>query len=282
VVNRKTKKKKKAPLIRLAIFIILILAIGFFIFYSIDNPQFIRGLLNMDPGPGANTESGPDEMTAEDQSGPEKEETEETILEGPGSGKEETTFEGSGPGPGDGTPIMETDPGTAKSGISWWRRILAFFVNRGKTSGNDDSFPSRITINIYYAATGEEKILASEEREIIAGSPGNALNGAMTELLKGPSKSYHFPVIPAGTELLGAKAYEGVAEIDLSNEFLENSLDSRILDEYIIYSIVNTVTEIQDINGVIFFIEGKRIKMYGNIDLSIPLIRNAELLIEEE
>ena len=84
------------------------------------------------------------------------------------------------------------------------------------------------------------------------------------------------------TKLLDAKAYDGVAEIDLSSEFLENSLDSRILDEYIIYSIVNTVTEIQDINGVIFFIEGKRIKMYGTIDLSIPLIRDPDFLEEEE
>ena len=103
----------------------------------------------------------------------------------------------------------------------------------------------------------------------------------MGELLKGPVMSYHFPVIPAGTELLGAKAYDGVAEIDLSDEFLENSLDSRILDEYIIYSMVNTVTEIPDINGVIFFIEGKRIKMYGTIDLSIPLIRDPDFLEEE-
>ncbi|MCJ7665460.1 MAG: GerMN domain-containing protein, partial [Actinobacteria bacterium] len=66
-----------------------------------------------------------------------------------------------------------------------------------------------------------------------------------------------------------------------SKEFLENSLDSRILDEYIIYSIVNTVTEIPGINGVLFFLEGKRIKIYGDIDLSIPLIRDPDFLGED-
>ena len=52
----------------------------------------------------------------------------------------------------------------------------------------------------------------------------------------------------------------------------------RILDEYIIYSIVNTITGVPEISGVIFFIEGKRIKLFGNIDLSIPAIRNTEYI----
>ncbi len=273
MVNRKTKKKKKAPLIRLTLLIILILAIGFFIFYSIDNPQFIRDLLNMNSGPEETAGSSPDEMTTEETSVPVEEEVIETISEGSESGEEEAVEE---------ILVTVTDPETAGGELPWWQRVLEFFRKRGEAAEAGDTYPSRLTVNIYFAATGEEKKLAAEERSINAGSPGNALNSAMNELLKGPSKSYHFPVIPAGTSLIGAKAYDGVAEIDLSREFLENSLDSRILDEYIIYSIVNTATEIQDINGVIFFIEGKRIKMYGRIDLSIPIIRNTDLLIEEE
>ena len=251
MVNRKTKKKKKAPLIRLTLLIILILAIGFFIFYSIDNPQFIRDLLNMDSGP------------------------EEIPSEGSESGEEETAA-------AEEIIVTEAEPETTEGELFWWQRILEFFRKRGEAAESRDTYSSRLTVNIYFAAAGEEKKLAAEERYISAGSPENALNNAMNELLRGPAMSYHFPVIPAGTSLLGAKVYDGVAEIDLSREFLENSLDSRILDEYIIYSIVNTATEIQDINGVIFFIEGKRIKMYGNTDLSIPIIRNTDLLIEDE
>ncbi len=273
MVNKKTKKKKKAPLIRLALLIILILAMGFFVFYSIDNPGFIRGLLNMDPGPEETGESSPEEIIIEEQTDSGEEEIEEIPSERPESGEEVAVEE---------IPIAGNDPETATEELSWWQRVLEFFRKRGEAADTGDTYPSRLTVNIYLAATGEEKKLAAEERSINAGSPENALNNAMNELLKGPSKSYHFPVVPAGTKLLGAKAYEGVAEIDLSREFLENSLDSRILDEYIIYSIVNTATEIKNINGVIFFIEGKRIKMYGNIDLSIPIIRNTDLLPSEE
>lgn len=165
---------------------------------------------------------------------------------------------------------------------SLWSRILAFFERGAADTESEDTYSSSLLINIYFAGTGQEKILVAEERKVIAGNPGNALANAMNEILRGPLMSYHFPVIPAGTRLLSSRVIDGIAEIDLSQEFLDNSLDSRILDEYIIYSIVNTVTEIPDINGATFFIEGKKIKVYGSIDLSIPAIRKEELLIQEQ
>ena len=72
--------------------------------------------------------------------------------------------------------------------------------------------------------------------------------------------------------------YENFAKINFSQDFLQNSLESGILDEYVIYTIVNTVTGIPEIEGVIFLIEGMRIKLYGQVDLSIPAIRNEKYL----
>ena len=176
------------------------------------------------------------------------------------------------------SPEEDADPDIP----SLWSRILAFFERGAADTESGDTYSSSLLINIYFAGTGQEKILVAEERRVIAGNPGNALANVMNEILRGPLMSYHFPVIPAGTRLLSSRAIDGIAEINLSQEFLDNSLDSRILDEYIIYSIVNTVTEIPDINGATFFIEGKKIKVYGSIDLSIPAIRKEELLIQEQ
>ncbi len=243
MASKNRNKKRKNPLVRITVFIIFILTIGFFIFYAIDNPGFIQGIF------GRQQENGTEENVS-------------TVLED--SGPEEYS-------------VSEVQGGPAGT-ESLWQRIMAFFREKFNDPVEEPSYPHRITLNIYFAQTGEEKILAAEERTVIAGSPGNAIKGAMEELLKGPLQDYHYPVIPAGTELLGSRAADGVAEIDLSREFLDNALDSRILDEYIIYSIVNTVTGIPDIRGVIFFMEGKRITAYGNIDLSIPLIRDPDLL----
>jgi len=108
------------------------------------------------------------------------------------------------------------------------------------------------------------------------------VENAVKELLKGPIKTFHYPVVPPGTELISVEIYENIAKIDFSQEFLENSLETGILDEYVIYTLVNTVTQIPGIEGVIFLIEGKRIKIYGNVDLSIPAIMNEKYLNIQE
>lgn len=178
--------------------------------------------------------------------------------------------------------LKEETTSDRRQGGGLWKtislRIQEFFEKiRGK-SNEGETFPSKLTINAYFCSLGEDSKLVGEKRTIIAGEVNTAVLNAMNELLKGPVKSYHFPVIPAGTKILGVEVYENVAKLNLSQEFLENSLDTRILDEYIIYSIVNTLTEIPGVDGVIFYIDGKKINVYGNLDLSVPIIKNEELI----
>jgi spore germination protein GerM len=162
---------------------------------------------------------------------------------------------------------------------SFWQKIIAFF--RQKMSGQADNFPGTINMKIYFAALGQDEVFSFEERLINAGSPQVAVENTVNELLKGPSKSFHYPVIPPGTKLLGVEIYENLAKIDLSQEFLENSLESGILDDYVIYTIVDTVTQVPGVEGVIFLIDGKRIKLYGSVDISIPAIKNEKYLPAE-
>jgi len=248
VARQNRKKSRRNPVVRFAVIVSLVILIGFLVFYAIDNPGFVGSIFNGLRGSGLQ----------ENGTVPQNQDTVEAVPD----------------------DMVEEDTGPEAAGP--WQRILAFFRSKFNTAEEVDSYPARIDINVYFARTGEQKLLAAEQRSINAGNPGNALKGAVEELLKGPLQSYHFPVIPAGTRLLESRFVDGVAEIDLSREFLDNALDTRVLDEFIVYSMVNTVTEIPDIGGVIFFIEGRRVKTYGNIDLSIPLIRNPDILPKEE
>jgi hypothetical protein len=274
--NRQVKKRKKGPnpIVRFTLIVILLITVGFFVFYSIDNPDFIKSMFSSNSDENQVEEGEtvlPD--TGENDA---VDTTEESVQAGDSgeSGEEDITE-------GETTPDEVSDNNETTTGLSLWQRIKNFFL--GLTGADEEeTYDDTLEINFYFSGLGEEKKLVSEKKTINAGSPDNAVKNAVQELLKGPSKSYHFPVIPAGTELLDAETYENTAKIDLSQEFLENSLDTRILDEFIIYSIVNTLTEIPEIEGVVFYIEGIRIKVYGNIDLSIPAIRNTEYIKEDE
>jgi len=276
--NKQTKKRKKrpSPIARFTFIIVLLAAAGCIIFYSIDNPDFVKNkfsslfndneselmvsdLPEADTGQLSSSSSVEESVTGGDSG--------ENEIESIDTGK--TTTEES------------IDSDQTGSGLSLWQKIKNYFINWKDGAKDGEVYPSRLEVNFYFAGLGEEKKLVSEKRTIIAGSPDIAVKNAVKELLKGPIQSYHFSLIPAGTKLLNVKTYENITEIDLSREFLEKSLDTRILYEYVIYSIVNTLTDIPGIEGIIFKIEGMRIKEYGNVDLSVPAIRNKEYIDEE-
>ncbi|MBN1383985.1 MAG: GerMN domain-containing protein [Elusimicrobia bacterium] len=277
-----------SPILKFTLILILLIAVGFFVFYSIDNPGFLKEKFSFLRGGDKN--GGQIPAVPEDskvQTIDENEESLTVIHQGEsGTESEEENITLSGAASGDeskdtGNNDNDKDDVNAVKSLSFWQKIINFLTGRRNKEEEENAYPSRLAINFYFSGLGEEKKLVSEERTINAGSPDIAVQNAINELLEGPEKPHYFPVIPAGTELLGAEVNENIAKIDFSQEFLENSLDTRILDEYIIYSIVNTLTEIPQIEGVIFYIEGVRIRMYGNVDLTIPSIRNKEFLEEE-
>lgn len=274
--NKQTKKRKKrpSPILRFTFIIILLVAAGFIIFYSIDNPDFVKNKFS------SLFNDNESELMVSDL--PETDTGQlSSSVEGSITGEDSGENEIESIDTGKTTTEESIDSDQTGSGLSLWQKIKNYFINRKNGVKDGKVYPSRVEVNFYFSGLGEEKKLVSEKRTIIAGSPDIAVKNAVQELLKGPTQSYHFPLIPAGTKLLNVETYENIAEIDLSQEFLENSLDTRILDEYIIYSIVNTLTEIPEIEGVIFYIEGIRIKIYGNVDLSVPAIRDKEYIDEE-
>ncbi len=277
--NKQAKKRKKrpSPVLRFTFIIILLVAAGFIIFYNIDNPNFVKNkfssLLNdskSEPAVSDLPETDTGQLSSSSS-------VEESVTGGDPGANEKEIEDDVEAAAGESSEDNQTE-----SGLSLlWQKIRNFFTNQKSEKENESSYPNRLEVNFYFSGLGEEKKLVSEKRTIFAGNADIAVKNAVQGLLKGPTQPYHFPLIPAGTKLIGVETYENIVKIDLSQEFLENSLDTRILDEYVIYSIVNTLTEIPEIEGVIFYIEGIRIKIYGNVDLSVPAIRNKEYIDEE-
>jgi spore germination protein GerM len=267
------KKKKKAPrFIKFIFILVFIIAFVSLILYSIDNPGFLSSIKNKLMSFYSSSEDS--KLAGESNSSSSEGSTSISGESSPDASSESSNNVST-------TGNNESSSGRNLTAVnkSFWQKIIDFFKSKIAEQRNK-SFPDKIKINFYFCNLGEDSKFISEKRTINAGDPKTAVTNAMRELLKGPSKTYHFPVIPSGTKLLGVEIYENLAKINLSQEFLNNSLTSGILDEYVVYTIVNTVTEIPGVEGVIFLIDGKIIKLYGGVDLSIPAIRNEKYLDE--
>ena len=265
------RKKSRNRRVKVVVILVAIVTVISLVFYTLDNPGFLDIIKNRinslySPETGTSTVEGSDnagEPISVEEYG---DGFEEVIV-----GSEEETL----------SPGEETTVGIADSkNPSFLQKIKNFFVQR--MSPDEDIFPGTLEIKFYFASLGEKIEFVYEEREVNAGDPRIAVENTVQGLLSGPKKPFHYPVIPPGTELLDVEIYENIAKLNLSQDFLDNSLDSSILDEYVIYTIVNTVTQIPEIDGIVFFIDGARIKTYGDVDLSIPAIKNEKYLKEEE
>src|SRR4030066_2226192 len=101
--NKQVKKRKKGlnPIVRFTLIVILLVTIGFFIFYSIDNPDFIKSKFS----------SSSDEDQAEEG---------ETLLLGTGENNAVDTTEGSVQADDSGESAEEDITGreTTSAGVS--------------------------------------------------------------------------------------------------------------------------------------------------------------------
>ena len=75
-------------------------------------------------------------------------------------------------------------------------------------------------------------------------------------LIEGPKDEALEAVIPKNTKINSVELKNGVVELDLSKDFIKD-VKGKENEEIIIYSIVNTLTELTEVNAVKIKIEGK-------------------------
>ena len=142
----------------------------------------------------------------------------------------------------------------------------------GKTDTSDRQSGHVVinTVTVYYADENAEGLI-SEEKEVLEKNCETALEA----LLAGPNSAECVEIIGAGTYVLGTSLDSGVMTVDLSNEFMESYGDTLA-----IYSIVNTLTEFEEVNFVRITVNGAEDAVLGNYVLSELFTRNDSIIIK--
>lgn len=90
-------------------------------------------------------------------------------------------------------------------------------------------------------------------------------------LLQGPGDSGLAQTIPMDTEVRNIQIDAGVCHLDLSRAFLENAPKTELAQRMTILSLTNTLTQLDEIDSLVLYLEGMRLDRYGALDLSEPL-----------
>lgn len=168
-----------------------------------------------------------------------------------------------------GKPLVSPATGNAITGLS--KEVLL----------NNPSFvPEKINRKniILYFSNGAK--LTAEERSIQVKQSQSLEYQIVEQLILGPYDTKLKNVIPSETKIRDIKTEEDICYVNLSAEFISKASSDDSNKLLAIYSIVNSLTELDNVNKVQFLIEGEKItEFYGRSDFSKTYERNSDLII---
>lgn len=145
----------------------------------------------------------------------------------------------------------------------------------------------KVPVRLYFANEDNGK-LHTEIRYLpmdeVKKSVNNLASQIVKELIKGPLDAKQMKAtIPKGTKLRSPVSVDGgVATVDLTKDFIENHPGGKEAEQMTIFSIVNALTELKEIQKVKFEIEGKeRQELSGSFQFDEPFPRSPSLISKE-
>jgi len=134
----------------------------------------------------------------------------------------------------------------------------------------------RMTIVSLYYLDEQAATLKKEERLVDVKSLVNNPYETLFNLLKEKPKAENLKsAIPEGTIFQKAELRNGILYLDLSKEFIENHKGGKNEELQSIYSIVNTLSELIEVNSVKILINGEENQKFKDeqINFSEPFIK---------
>lgn len=149
--------------------------------------------------------------------------------------------------------------------------------------GNPAKAKSEQTINnkmvsvTLYFGDQEGEYLLPESRQVAETSA--IAKTAVEELIKGPKEKGHSITIPAEAKVLNLDVIKEVAYVNFSQELVSKHWGGSTGEQMTVASIVNTLTEFDNIEKVQIMVDGKTIDtIAGHLDISQPLARDESLI----
>ncbi len=131
----------------------------------------------------------------------------------------------------------------------------SFVDNPGENIGNIQE----ADLTLYYASE-EGDGLVKVVNKVYSSSNVSMERMIVEQLLKQPKTEGIQSAIPQGTQLINVSVLDGVCVVNFDNNFMTHNYE--ITEEVVIYSIVNSLTELNTIKTVQIAVEGETNKVY--------------------
>ena len=125
-------------------------------------------------------------------------------------------------------------------------------------------------LKLYFADSNANNLVVEERRiEINPNQPIERY--IMEQLILGPKEAGNISTVPVETKIRDIQTQDGVCYVDLSQEFVLRHGGGSTGELFTIYSIVNSLCELPEVERVQFLVEGEKQDEYkGHVEFSKP------------
>lgn len=132
----------------------------------------------------------------------------------------------------------------------------------------DSSVERTNTLISLYFSDAHGRFLIAEERSATVEDVSQLPEYILQALLEGPKSDTLLPTVPPDTMVLGASVVDGVCVVNFSSEFVQNRPTDALGERMCVFSIVNSLCQLDEVSSVELLVEGSRLQRYSYLDLS--------------
>ena len=132
-----------------------------------------------------------------------------------------------------------------------------------------EEIPREILVELYFPRSGGRG-LGFEIRQLTLTEDDDLYTSVTHALLSGPENSSLRSPFPENLTVKAVKMEGGICHVNFSSHLLEIESPPAELD-LLLYSIVDTLGNLDSVNSVQLLVEGEPLKSFGNTDTSVPL-----------
>lgn len=136
-------------------------------------------------------------------------------------------------------------------------------------------------VTLYYQNKETGKLMPEARLIDVKELAQNPYEKLVTLLMQNPKSDKLEKVIPNDTKLNKAEMQGDILILDFSQEFVLNQQEGKEKEENTIYSIVNTVTELTEVNSVKILINGEENKGYTDEAITFEKLFTKQEVKEE-
>lgn len=130
-----------------------------------------------------------------------------------------------------------------------------------------------LNVKVYYPDDSGTK-LVEVDREIIVDDSVDKYTAAVESLMEDPGEENLTTIFPKSAGIRSVTINGDLATVDFDGNIAKGFVGGSTGEEFLIGSIVNTLTNFPEIKRVKFLVDGKEIEtLSGHMDLSLPLER---------